>query len=182
MTSARIQDSPSDRPFFIVNGLVSTAALCLLAYLLLLHHGMPGVAADLHQLPALNAALNGTSAALLLAGYLAIRGKRAKLHQTLMVGAFASSSLFLVSYLSYHAVHGDTHYVGPLRGLYLSVLASHILLSVPVVPLALTAFYFAWKKQFAKHRKATRWLFPIWMYVSVTGVVVFFMLRSSYHA
>jgi putative membrane protein len=96
-----------------------------------------------------------------------------------MVSAFAASALFLVCYLAYHYVHGDTRYVGDWRALYLVILASHVLLSIPVVPMALVAFYFAWRKEFVRHRKVTRWLAPIWVYVSVTGVVVYFMLRGS---
>jgi putative membrane protein len=80
-----------------------------------------------------------------------------------------------------HFVHGDTRYAGTgvLRTVYLLILASHVLLSLFVVPGALLAFYFAWRNAFAKHRKVTRWLAPIWLYVSVTGVVIFFMLRGS---
>jgi putative membrane protein len=99
-----------------------------------------------------------------------------------MVSAFAASSLFLVCYLAYHYLHGDTKFqgVGPVRVLYFAILISHVLLSTAVVPMALSAFYFAWKREFRKHTRVTKVLWPIWMYVSVTGVVVFFFLRSSY--
>ncbi len=95
-----------------------------------------------------------------------------------MVLAVASSALFLVGYVAYHSVHGDTKFggVGAIRTVYLSILATHVLLSMAVVPLVLTALYFAWRKQFLRHAKVTRVLFPIWLYVSVTGVVIFFML------
>jgi len=98
-----------------------------------------------------------------------------------MVSTFAASSLFLVGYLAYHYVHGDTRYAGTgaMKAVYLIILATHVLLSMPVVPLALVAFYFAWRQDFRRHRKVTRWLAPMWLYVSVTGVVVFFMLRGS---
>ena len=90
------------------------------------------------------------------------------------------SALFLVGYVAYHFVHGDTKFggIGAIRTVYLSILASHVLLSIAVVPMVLTALYFAWRKQFSRHTKVTRILFPIWLYVSVTGVVIYFMLRG----
>ncbi|MET0403844.1 MAG: DUF420 domain-containing protein [Cystobacter sp.] len=171
----------SDRPFYVFTAVVSSAALAFLAYLLLIRRGggMEGV--DLRFLPAVNASLNALAAVFLAAGWVAIRQKARRVHQYLMVSAFASSSLFLVCYLTYHYVHGDTRYAGggPLKVVYLLILASHVLLSTAVVPGALLAFYFAWRRSFEKHRKVTRWLAPVWLYVSVTGVVIFFMLRGS---
>lgn len=169
----------SDRAFFVFTAVVSVAALSFLAWLLLVRRGggMEGV--NLRFLPAVNAGLNATAAALLIAGWVAVKRGARQVHQYLMVSAFVASSLFLVCYLTYHYVHGDTRYVGDWRGLYLLILASHVLLSMPVVPMALLSFYFAWRKEFTRHRKVTRWLAPIWVYVSVTGVVVFFMLRGS---
>ncbi len=169
----------SDRAFFTFTAVVSVAALSFLAWILLVRRGGAVGGVDLRFLPAVNAGLNATAAALLIAGWVAVKRGAKRLHQYLMVSAFAASALFLVCYLAYHYVHGNTRYVGEWRGLYLLILASHVLLSMPVVPLALVAFYFAWRKQFVRHRKVTRWLAPIWVYVSVTGVVVFFMLRGS---
>ncbi|MBM4377892.1 MAG: DUF420 domain-containing protein [Deltaproteobacteria bacterium] len=169
----------SDRNFFVFNAVASAGALALLAYLLLVRKGTAGAGVDLRFLPAVNAGLNSLSALLLLGGWMAVKNKRQDLHRYFMVSAFLSSALFLVGYLAYHAVHGDTRYAGDFRGLYLTVLASHVLLSLPVVPLALSAFYFAWKKRFDTHKKVTRVLWPIWMYVSVTGVAVYFLLRGS---
>ena len=99
-----------------------------------------------------------------------------------MIAAFASSSFFLVGYLAYHYVHGDTPYrgTGAGRTAYLLMLASHVILSIPVVPMCLAAFYFAFQRRFVTHKKLTKVLFPIWLYVSVTGVLVFFVLRASY--
>ncbi|MGZ3454651.1 MAG: DUF420 domain-containing protein, partial [Polyangiales bacterium] len=116
----------------------------------------------------------------LTAGWIAIRRGARKVHPYLMVGAFASSSLFLVSYLVYHWAHGDTKFGGhgAVRAIYLLVLASHVILSMGIVPMALGALWFAWRKRFATHRKITRVLVPIWLYVSVTGVAIFFMLRA----
>jgi putative membrane protein len=175
-------DAAADRRFFLFNAVVSVAALSLLTYLLVLRQGAVRTGADVSFLPGLNASLNALAATLLLCGFVAIRRRNWRVHRVFMVAAFAASSLFLVSYLVYHAVHGDTRYAGsgPLRTVYLAVLASHVLLSVTVVPLALTAFYFAFRRQFSRHRRVTRVLWPIWLYVSVTGVCIYFLLRSSY--
>jgi putative membrane protein len=169
-----------NRAFYLFNAVLSAGALAFLAWLLLLHEG-GGVEADLSFLPAVNAGLNSTAAALLVAGWLAIRSGRRKLHQYLMVSAFAASAVFLVSYVAYHYAHGDTPYAGEggMRTIYFVVLISHVLLSMAVVPMALSAFFFAYKRRFASHKKVTRILAPIWLYVSVTGVVIFFMLRAS---
>jgi len=171
------QVNGSDRGFFIFNAIVSVAALSLLGFLLIFHEGIQ-TDVDLRYVPAVNAALNGTAAALLTLGWLAIRKKKIAVHKRLMVGAFVCSTLFLVGYLAYHTVHGDTVYEGPARGVYLAILASHVLLSMPIVPMALSAFYFAWKKRFVAHKRVTRILAPVWLYVSVTGVVVYFFLHA----
>ncbi|WP_224243092.1 DUF420 domain-containing protein [Hyalangium gracile] len=170
----------TDRTFYVFTGIVSAAALALLAWLLLIRRG-GSVGVDLRFMPAVNASLNALAASLLLAGWVAIKRGARRVHQYLMVSAFGASALFLVGYLAYHYVHGDTKYAGDGLGrtVYLAVLASHVVLSVPVLPMALVAFYFAWRKDFRRHRKVTRWLAPIWLYVSVTGVLVFFLLRGS---
>lgn len=173
-----------DRRFFIFNAVVSVVALGFLGWLLLVHRGVEGSTVNLRFLPAVNAGWNTLAATLLVAGRVAIVKKQADLHRRLMVGAFAASTLFLVGYLAYHAVHGDTKFggEGAVRVAYLLILASHVLLSTVIVPLALAAFYFAWKKNFAKHTAVTRVLHPVWLYVSVTGVVVYLMLRPYYPA
>ncbi|HJL14310.1 MAG TPA: DUF420 domain-containing protein [Sandaracinaceae bacterium LLY-WYZ-13_1] len=181
MSEATIdRGSGSDRAFYVFNAVLSVAALAFLAWLLLLNEG-GGTGADLSFLPAVNAGLNSTAAALIVAGWIAIRKKNQRLHQYLMVSAFAASALFLVSYVIYHYAHGDTPYegTGPVRVVYFAVLITHVLLSMAVVPMALSAFWLAYKKRFATHKKVTRILAPIWLYVSVTGVVIFFMLRSA---
>lgn len=184
LTSAtsRAPDPAADRRFFAFNAVVSVAALLLLSWLLLVRRVGGEAGADLRFLPAVNATLNGTAALLLFAGGVAIRRGSMRAHRVFMVSAFVASSLFLICYLAYHAVHGDTRYAGTgtMRTLYLAVLATHVLLSTTVVPLALTAFWFALRREFRRHRRVTRVLWPIWMYVSVTGVAIFFMLRSSY--
>ncbi len=172
--------APSDRRFFAFNALLSAAALAFLTYLLVLRRAGPS-GIDLRFLPAVNASLNGIAALLLCSGYVAIRRGARKLHQYLMVSAFAVSSLFLVSYLIYHFVHGHTQYEGSGAGraIYLFVLLSHIALSSTIVPLALTSFYYAWRNKLSLHRRVSKITLPIWIYVSVTGVLIFFLLRGS---
>lgn len=168
----------SDRGFFVLNAIVSTGALAFLAWLLLGGSGARLEGVDLAFMPAVNAVLNASAAVLLCGGWLAIRRGKRSVHQWLMTSAFFASTLFLVGYISYHYAHGDTRYEGAYRTPYLVMLASHVLLSIPVVPLALSAFYFAWKKRFETHKKVTRWLAPMWLYVSVTGVLVYLMLHG----
>ena len=174
----------TDRSFFVFNAAISVAALSLLSWLLLFHGGIQGTEVNLRFLPAVNACLNATAATLLVAGWVAIKRQKRELHRYLMVSAFAASACFLVGYLAYHAVHGDTKFggTGAVRTVYLVLLASHVLLSVFIVPLSLSAFWFAWKQEFKRHTKVTRWLHPIWLYVSMTGLIVFLMLRPYYPA
>ena len=175
LTSTQI----NDRRFMIVNAVVSALALSLLAWLLLLR-GHSDSSQQLSFMPAVNASLNASAAVLLVAGYRAIKAKNRSLHKRLMVSAFCASSLFLVGYLVYHYVHGDTKFLGqgPIRAVYFSVLISHVLLSIAIVPMALASFYFALQERFQTHAKIARILYPIWLYVSVTGVAIFFLLRA----
>lgn len=142
------------------------------------------------DLPALNAELNGTSAILLAFGFWAVRRRRWILHRNLMLIAIFASTLFLISYLTYHAIHGHEVYRGPFRSVYLVILFSHTILAILVLPLVLVTMGRALKAQkgdshlmspeirsrFIRHRAIARWTFPIWMYVSITGVVVYWML------
>src|SRR5690606_34812661 len=124
-----------------------------------------GGGADLRFMPAVNASLNATAVVLLVSGWVAIRNGRRRLHQYLMVSAFAASAVFLVGYVIYHYVHGDTRYQGdgPLRYVYFVILATHVLLSMAVVPMSLAALWLAWRRQLARHRKVARVLLPIWL-------------------
>lgn len=169
---------PADRRFMMFNGVVSAAALAFLAWLLLVPHGASGET-DLTFMPAINACFNGLSAILLVSGVIAIKSGNMAVHKRLMVSAFASSTLFLIGYVIYHYVHGDTKFQGQgaIRTVYFAILISHILLSTAVVPMALASFYFAFRERFVTHARIARVLFPIWLYVSITGVVIFFMLR-----
>jgi len=169
----------SDRTFFVINALVSTAAVAFIAFIL----GRETTAAggpDLSFMPAVNATCNALSALCLVAGFVAIRRRAVHVHRALMVSAFVLSAVFLVGYLTYHFVHGDTRFTGtgPIRAVYFFILITHIVLSVTVVPLALTSFYFAFTRAFQRHRRLNRVFLPIWLYVSVTGVVIFFLLRA----
>jgi uncharacterized membrane protein YozB (DUF420 family) len=130
------------------------------------------------NLPALNASLNLTSAVLLGMGYGFIRTKRIGLHRLCMVSAFVVSMSFLVSYVVYHLHAGHVPYRGQgvLRRVYFSILASHTVLAVVIVPLVLRTLYLAVKGRFEDHRRWARWTLPIWFYVSVTGVVIYEML------
>lgn len=130
------------------------------------------------HLPTVNACLNGISAVLLVAGFACVRQSNIAAHRVCMLGAFTASSLFLVSYLVYHASAGSVRFtgIGWVRPVYFSLLVSHIVLSAIVLPLALTTIYRAWSGDFVRHRRIARWTLPVWLYVSVTGVVVYLML------
>jgi putative membrane protein len=132
------------------------------------------------DLPALNAALNATSAVLLVWGWTLVRRRRLVAHQRVMTAAFITSALFLVSYLTYHVNVGSVKYLGTgtARVVYFTVLSTHTVLAGIVAPLAITVFVLARRKRFAKHRRLARWTLPIWLYVSITGVVVYVMLYT----
>jgi len=136
------------------------------------------------RLPTLNAALNALAAILLIAGYLEIRALRVRRHRALMLAAFAVSILFLVSYLVYHYHVGSVRFTGQgwIRPVYFAVLISHTLLAAAVPVLAVLTLRLAWRGEFARHRRLARWTFPIWLYVSVTGVVVYVLLYQIYPA
>jgi putative membrane protein len=138
-----------------------------------------GAPAWTSALPALNAGLNFTSAVLLTAGFVAIKNGRRERHQKLMVSAVVVAGTFLVSYIIYHHFHGDTRFGGQglVRPTYFFILVSHILLSMVAVPMVLTTLFFAATEQFDRHKRIARYTFPIWLYVSVTGVLVFFFLK-----
>jgi putative membrane protein len=129
-------------------------------------------------LAAVNATLNGTAAVLLIAGRFAIANRRTRTHRALMLSAFVVSTLFLTSYLTRVALtgtHTDPHR-GWLHAAYLAILGTHMLLAMLVVPLVVIALVFAFRQRFARHRSIARWTFPVWLYVSVTGVVVYVVL------
>ena len=136
----------------------------------------------LSAFPTINAGLNATSAVLLVSGYVFIRRRNILAHKACMVGAFLVSMLFLASYLYYHYHHGATSFpgTGGVRILYFSILIPHTILAAAIVPLALTTLYRAWREQFDRHKRIARWTLPIWLFVSVTGVVIYLMLYHLY--
>lgn len=169
-----------DRAFFVFTAAVSAVALAVIAWILMFRDAVPG-GRDLSFMPAVNAAFNASASVLLVSGWVAIRRKAMRTHKFLMVSAFACSGLFLVGYLAYHWIHGDTRYqgTGALRTVYFLVLATHVILSITVLPGALLAFWFAARKRFDLHRRLNRVFLPVWLYVSVTGVAIFFLLRAD---
>lgn len=130
------------------------------------------------HMPSLNAVLNGTSAVLLALGFYFIKTGNIAAHKRAMTAAFVVSSVFLVSYLTYHYRFGSTHFRGhgPLRKVYFAILISHTLLAVVVAPMAIVTFVRALRGKYVEHRKIARVTWPVWIYVSVTGVVVYWML------
>lgn len=132
----------------------------------------------LHDLPTLNAILNSISAVLIVIGYFLIRARRIQAHRRIMLAAFTTSTLFLISYLIYHAQVGSVHFqkTGAIRWVYFSILLTHTILAVAVAPMVVVTLFRGLKGRFEAHRKLARITFPIWLYVSVTGVVVYAML------
>mgnify|MGYP002623041676 CR=1 FL=1 len=145
---------------------------------------------DIGWLPPINAVLNGIAAILLTWGYRAVRRKDVELHKKCMVGAFMVSAAFLACYLTYHFLKsratGQAHTTftgqGLVRPIYFFILITHIVLAVVNLPMVLMTLYRAYRGQFERHRRLAKWTWPIWMYVSVTGVVVYVMLYHLYPA
>jgi len=134
------------------------------------------------DLPALNATLNGASGLLLLTGFYFIRRRQIARHRAAMIGAFAMSTLFLISYVVYHANVGSKPFPGqgPIRALYFAILITHIVLAATIVPLALVTLWRGLNRDDTRHRRIAKITWPIWMYVSVTGVVIYLMLYRMY--
>jgi putative membrane protein len=158
----------------------SLGALALLVAVIYGHGRAASAPAWVGFLPALNAALNATSALFLTLAFAAIKRRNAARHARFMLAALAASALFLVSYIVYHSVHGDSHFAGhgAIRPVYFFVLVTHVGLSAVVLPLIFSSFFFSLSGRFRQHRKVSRYTFPVWMYVSVTGVLVFLLLRA----
>ena len=135
-------------------------------------------------LPIVDATLNAASAVLLTLGFFFIRQRNIRAHKACMLSAFATSTIFLACYLTYHYYHGVTHFLGQgaVRSFYFVLLGSHTVLAAVIVPLVLTTLYRAWRQRFLQHKRIARWTLPLWLYVSVTGVVVYVMLYYLYPA
>ncbi len=169
----------SSRVFMFINLILSTAAIGFLFWLLYLRHG-GGDPSSLSFLPAVNASLNAATALCLVRGYLAIRSGNRLLHAFSQKSAFVCSSLFLACYIIYHAVHGDSlfHGIGLIRPVYFFILISHISLSVIALPMILATFFFALSGKLETHKKWAKLTLPIWLYVSITGVLIFALLKA----
>jgi len=163
-----------------VSGILAVSA-AIVAFLFWLIYFAPTGGGDVNVsfLPAVNASLNATSAAFVSIGILAIKRGKRDIHMRAMISATIASGLFLVCYIIYHAVAGDSKFQGQgsIRYVYFSILISHILLSIAVVPMILSTLFFAITKRFEMHRKIAKFTYPVWLYVSVTGVLVFLFLR-----
>lgn len=167
-----------DRIALPVIGALSVVVVLAVGVLLVGHTPGRGGRADVAALPALNALLNGASAVLLTAGWLAIRRRRIAVHRGCMLGAFSVSVLFLVSYVVYHALAGSRPFAGQgwIRPVYFGVLITHVVLAAAMVPFVLTTLYRALGGDFARHARLARITLPVWLYVSVTGVAVYVIL------
>ncbi len=149
-----------------------------LAVAILFKVKIPGY--NLSFLPPFYAGINGLTAILLIGALIAIKNKNVSLHQTLIQSSLFLSVLFLLCYVAYHITSDSTAYKGDLPGVYFPLLISHIVLSVAVIPIVLFTYLFAWQGDFVKHKKWTKFAFPIWLYVAVTGVIVYFMISPFY--
>jgi putative membrane protein len=160
---------------------VSLVATLFLFWLIYIHPADDSAGATFTFLPALNAILNGLAAIALLIGFAFIRSKRIAAHRAAMFTAFGFSTLFLISYILHHKLHGDIVYPrdADFRTTYLWLLGTHIVLAIVALPMILTTFFFSLSGRIPMHRKIARWTFPIWLYVSVTGVITYVMLRLA---
>jgi putative membrane protein len=158
---------------------VSAATLGLLAAIIYGHGRATDVPAWVSWLPAVNATLNATSATFLVLAYRAIRRRDVVTHARRMLVSLGASTLFLVSYIVYHAVHGDTVFGGRglIRPVYFFILITHVALSAVALPLVFLSLFFSLSGRFPKHKAIGRYTFPVWLYVSITGVLVFALLR-----
>jgi putative membrane protein len=179
MEQAEVSSRPAIGAIVVVSGL----AVSFLLWLLYVHQAPEDFAGRWTFLPALNALLNGLCSIALCVGLYFIKQRNLAAHRTSMLVAFGFSTLFLISYIVHHAIHGDTLFQGqgPIRTVYLAILASHVILSIVALPMVLTTFYFSLTGKFVLHRRIARVTFPIWLYVSITGVVVFVFLRAYGH-
>lgn len=185
-----------DSKYLTIIGVVSVLIPIVVAFLLFIPQTGNLGDVDVSFLPHLNAVINSASAIALIAGAIAIKKGNKALHKTFMMSAFVLGSIFLVSYVVFHFQGAPTFYgdfngdgtvtdlekaqAGISRNIYLGLLLSHILLSIGVVPLVLLAIYFAYTEQWTKHVKIVKWTFPVWTYVAISGVVVYFMISQFY--
>ena len=172
----------NDKLYFRIITIISVAIPAVVALLLFMPKQQIQSSFDIGILPKMNALINSTVSVLLVLGYIAIRKGRKERHKALMLTAFSLSALFLISYVLYHSVAGDARFGGQgwIRPVYFFILISHILLATAIVPLVLVTIYRSTSGQLQKHRKIARWTLPLWLYVSVTGVIVYLMISPYY--
>ncbi len=169
----------NDKVAYSIIGLVSTIVLAFLFWLIYFKQAAESAHVFTSYLPALNALLNSITTVLLILGYAFIKRGLRERHIITMLMATGTSGLFLISYIIYHHFHGDTQFLtqGWIRPVYFFILISHIILSMVMVPMVFATLYHAFRKNFSKHLKIARITFPIWIYVSITGVMIFFFLQ-----
>jgi putative membrane protein len=172
----------NDTAYLIVIGILSVAIPVVVAMLFYIPQAGGLGKLDVSFLPHLNAALNTGTAICLIAGFLFIKNKKQRYHITAMITAFALSSIFLISYVIYHYQGTHTTYpgLGAMRAIYFFILITHIVLAAIVVPFVLLAIYFGATKQYERHKKVVKYTFPIWLYVAITGVLVYLMISPYY--
>lgn len=163
----------------ILIGLVSAAVFGLLVWLLFIRRAGGETSGVISALPAVDASMNALSTIFLITAWRAVRRKNYLRHIRFIFAAVVCSSIFFIGYVVYHSFHGDTHFAagGLVRPIYFAILISHIILSACALPLILTSLYLALSGRFSIHKRVSRWTMPVWLYVSVTGVVIFAMLK-----
>jgi len=168
---------PKTRIAWVIAG-VSLLVVLIVVMLLTRPRAFTATQVDVSALPTLNALLNAATALLLTAAYWFIRHRQIRRHRFCMLSAFSLSVLFLVCYVIYHAFAGSTRFTGPdaIRPIYFFVLFSHVVLAALVLPLTLTTLYRGLRSNFMQHRRIARWTLPIWLYVSISGVLVYVLL------
>lgn len=171
-----------DRTINVAIALVSVAIPLVIFILFFIKPPHVPAGFTLKILPALNASLNFTTAILLLVGHRFIQLKKIRSHRICMIAAFVLSSLFLISYVIYHSLSQPTLFggEGAIRYVYFFILISHIILAAAIVPLVLITLIRALREQFDRHKKIARWTYPLWLYVAITGVIVYLMLKPYY--
>lgn len=188
----------NDKKYLAIIGVLSVAIPIVVAILLFIPQTGKLGDLDVSFLPHLNSVLNTATALCLISGFIAVKNKNEQVHRAFMMGAVGLSAIFLVSYVIYHFQGSHTLFgdvdgnglvseselatLGNTRGVYLVILLTHIVLAVVVVPLVLLAIYFAFSQQIERHRKIVKWTFPVWLYVAVTGVVVYLMISPYYQS
>ncbi|WP_210486949.1 DUF420 domain-containing protein [Rufibacter aurantiacus] len=174
--------NPNDTRYLIIISVLSVVVPLLVAFLMFMPQSGKLGDLDVSFLPQLHAVLNSLTAIALIIGYYQIKKQNRRLHRFAMVCAFMLSVVFLVSYVIYHYQAAPTPYggEGTLRMVYYFILITHIVLAAVIVPLVLLSVYFALSEQYVRHRKVSRWTFPLWLYVAITGVVVYVMISPYY--